>query len=279
MALKTRASFFHLRTDIDTTRLYPTSRLVSSITGMPIPRNKAVVGENAFAHESGIHQHGMLQAPLHLRDHASAGRGPVAHAPRARQAQRPARLARAREASSASSWTRRSSTACSRSSRRSPTRRKSCSTATSKRWCCARKAYRAGPWSLTSLDTQARSDSERAGRGRAESQRRPPCREKASGDGPVDASFKAIERATGYQVKLRKFEVRSVSEGEDAQGEARGVRRVQWPHLPGPSVSTNIVESSARAFLEVINRIELSRRGSPRSQSERRREARVEASL
>jgi 2-isopropylmalate synthase len=61
MALKTRKSFFGLRTGIDTTRLYPTSRLVSQITGMPIPRNKAIVGENAFAHESGIHQHGMLR--------------------------------------------------------------------------------------------------------------------------------------------------------------------------------------------------------------------------
>lgn len=45
----------------DSDRLYPTSRLVSSITGVPVPRNKAVVGENAFAHESGIHQHGMLK--------------------------------------------------------------------------------------------------------------------------------------------------------------------------------------------------------------------------
>ena len=61
MALKTRAAFFNVATDIQTNRLYPTSRLVSSITGMPIPRNKAVVGENAFAHESGIHQHGMLK--------------------------------------------------------------------------------------------------------------------------------------------------------------------------------------------------------------------------
>ncbi len=58
----------------------PTSRLVSSITGMPIPRNKAVVGENAFAHESGIHQHGMLQTPFDLRNHAAGGRRPVAHA-------------------------------------------------------------------------------------------------------------------------------------------------------------------------------------------------------
>jgi 2-isopropylmalate synthase len=61
MALKTRAEFFGVATGIDTTRLYPTSRLVSSITGMHPPRNKAIVGENAFAHEAGIHQHGMLQ--------------------------------------------------------------------------------------------------------------------------------------------------------------------------------------------------------------------------
>src|SRR5689334_6476839 len=61
MALKTRAAFFNVSTGIQTNRLYPTSRLVSNITGMPIPRNKAVVGENAFAHEAGIHQHGMLK--------------------------------------------------------------------------------------------------------------------------------------------------------------------------------------------------------------------------
>src|SRR5215510_11459951 len=61
MALKTRDAYFRLHTNIETTRLYPTSRLVSQITGMPIPRNKAVIGENAFAHESGIHQHGMLR--------------------------------------------------------------------------------------------------------------------------------------------------------------------------------------------------------------------------
>src|SRR5579862_2699973 len=61
MALATRSQFFNLKTGVQTNRLYPTSRLVSSITGMPIPRNKAVVGENAFAHEAGIHQHGVLR--------------------------------------------------------------------------------------------------------------------------------------------------------------------------------------------------------------------------
>jgi 2-isopropylmalate synthase len=61
MAMHTREQVFGVRTGIQTQKLYPTCRLVSSITGMPIPRNKAVTGENAFAHESGIHQHGMLR--------------------------------------------------------------------------------------------------------------------------------------------------------------------------------------------------------------------------
>jgi 2-isopropylmalate synthase len=61
MAIKTRESVVGVHTGIHTTRLFPTSRLVSQISGMPIPRNKAIVGENAFAHEAGIHQHGMLK--------------------------------------------------------------------------------------------------------------------------------------------------------------------------------------------------------------------------
>ena len=60
MALKTRRDVFKLDTNIDTKRLYPTSRLVSNITGLRVQRNKAIVGQNAFAHEAGIHQHGML---------------------------------------------------------------------------------------------------------------------------------------------------------------------------------------------------------------------------
>src|ERR1700722_4332894 len=60
MALATRAAFFNLKTNVNTSRLYPTSRLVSSITGMPIPRNKAGIGENAFAPEAGIPHHGKL---------------------------------------------------------------------------------------------------------------------------------------------------------------------------------------------------------------------------
>lgn len=64
MSLATRPNFFDLATSIDTTQLVPASRLLSEVVGVPVQPNKAIVGENAFAHEAGIHQHGVLVNPL-----------------------------------------------------------------------------------------------------------------------------------------------------------------------------------------------------------------------
>ncbi|MEX0716559.1 MAG: 2-isopropylmalate synthase, partial [Planctomycetaceae bacterium] len=61
MALRTRRDYFGCETNIVTTKLFPTSQLLQRITGVPVQRNKAIVGRNAFAHEAGIHQHGILQ--------------------------------------------------------------------------------------------------------------------------------------------------------------------------------------------------------------------------
>jgi 2-isopropylmalate synthase len=61
MAIRTRKDLFPVQTDIDAVHIVPTSRLVSSITGFPVQPNKAIVGANAFAHESGIHQDGILK--------------------------------------------------------------------------------------------------------------------------------------------------------------------------------------------------------------------------
>ncbi len=96
MAIKTRENQFKVHTGIHTTKLYPTSRLVSSITGMAIPRNKAIVGENAFAHESGIHQHGML-ATVRLTKSCVRTTWAVAHESGPGQAQWPPCFPRARE--------------------------------------------------------------------------------------------------------------------------------------------------------------------------------------
>ena len=81
----------------------------------------------------------------------------------------------------------------------------------------------------------------------------------ARGDGPVDAAFLALKAATGTQVTLRQFEVRAVTGGQDAQGEA--VVQVEYENRSyrGASASTDIVEAGTRALLEVINRIEHTR--------------------
>lgn len=64
MALHTRHEYYKAYTDVDTTRIYATSRCVTNVTGSPVQPNKAIVGENAFAHEAGIHQHGVMANPL-----------------------------------------------------------------------------------------------------------------------------------------------------------------------------------------------------------------------
>jgi 2-isopropylmalate synthase len=89
-------------------------------------------------------------------------------------------------------------------------------------------------------------------------------------EGPVDAVVKAIDQATGTHVQVRKFEVHSVTVGEDAQGEALLTVEHNGRTYRGAGISTNILESAAQAYLEVINRIEATRANAERAGVERR---------
>jgi 2-isopropylmalate synthase len=80
-------------------------------------------------------------------------------------------------------------------------------------------------------------------------------REAAVGDGPIDAVFKTIERITGLELKLNDYHVRAVTVGEDAQGEAIVECEYEGRKLQGRAVSTDIIEASALAYLQVVNRI------------------------
>ena len=261
MALQTRAAFFNARTGIDTTRLYPAARLLSSITGTVIPRNKAVVGENAFAHGSGSPRQDMLQH--------SGGYGIM----------RPEDVGLAR-----------SSLALGRHSGRQALRERiralgfELADAEFDRVFSGFEALAArkkalfdgdiealvlragdlgdGPWSLARLATTSTTgEPARATIVLAHADGRR-IERSASGDGPVDAAFQAIEAATGIRSSLRKFELRSLSAGEDAQGEALVSVEHDGRSYRGASVSTDIVESAVRAFLDVINRIDLAGRPS-----------------
>jgi 2-isopropylmalate synthase len=219
MALKTRETFFNVKNRVQTTKLYPTSRLVSSITGQPIPRNKAIVGENAFAHESGIHQHGMLKhhstyeimRPQDVgltRSHLVLGKHSGRHAFRERVQELGFELDelefnRVFEEFKALA-----------------DKKKELFDGDIEALVLRAEGTAAGPWTLLSLKTVADSASPAEAQVRLQHADGRTVERSARGDGPVDAAFKAIESATGIVASLRKFELRSVSEGEDAQGEA-----------------------------------------------------------
>ncbi|MGE0581621.1 MAG: 2-isopropylmalate synthase [Steroidobacteraceae bacterium] len=264
MALNTRAAFFNLRTGIQTTRLYPTSRLLSNIVGMPIPRNKAVVGENAFAHESGIHQHGMLKhhstyeimqpGTVGLpRSSLVLGKHSGRHAFRERVQQLGFEL-------DDSEFNRVFA-----DFKALADKKKELFDGDIEALVLRAEGAASGPWTIEDLRTTAgggeparASVSLRHADGQLSER-------SVTGDGPVDAAFKAIEAATGIDAALRKFELRSVSAGEDAQGEAIVYVEYNERNYRGSSVSTDIVEASAQAFLDVVNRIELARAAGTRT--------------
>ncbi|MBM4216822.1 MAG: 2-isopropylmalate synthase [Gammaproteobacteria bacterium] len=259
MALRTRETFFNATTNIQSQRLYPTSRLVASITGMPIPRNKAVVGENAFAHESGIHQHGMLKhastyeimRPQDVglaRSSLVLGKHSGRHALRERVKELGFELD---ETEFERVFTEFKALA---------DKKKELFDGDIEALVLRTEGTESGPWTLSVLRTTSEVD----GGGKAtvallnaDGAR---IERSASGDGPVDAAFKAIEEATGIKPALQKFELRSLTEGEDAQGEAVVYVNFNGRSYRGTSATTDIVESATRAFLEVINRIEQSQR-------------------
>ncbi len=273
MALKTREQFYGLVTGIQTTKLYPASRLVSTITGMPIPRNKAVIGENAFAHESGIHQHGVLKhastyeimQPQDVgltRNHLVLGK----HSGRAALRDRVRALGfELDELELNRVFTEFKALA---------DKKKELFDGDVEALVLRSADSSTGPWTIDRLWTSAASGADASAVVRLAHSDGRAVEQGATGDGPIDAAFKAIEIATGIAVKLTKFEVRSVSEGEDAQGEALVTVEQDGRTYRGASLSTNIIESSARAFLEVINRIELGRQ-SGRNPGERLTQTRV----
>jgi 2-isopropylmalate synthase len=259
MALQVRSGLYGLHTGIDGKRLFPTSRLLSSITGMPIPRNKAIVGENAFAHESGIHQHGMLKhhSTYEIMRPHDVGMSRT-NLVLGKHSGRAALRERIKELGFELSDTEL--TRVFNDFKALADKKKELFDGDIEALVLKGEVETAGPWNLENLHVV--SDSAKFATGRVVLRHADGriLTQESSGDGPVDAALKAIEQATGVFAKLRKFEVRSVTVGEDAQGEAVLTCEYNGRSYRGTSVTTDIVESSARAFIEIVNAIESSRR-------------------
>jgi 2-isopropylmalate synthase len=113
----------------------------------------------------------------------------------------------------------------------------------------------AGPWEMVELHISAGTGAIAAAAVRMRHSDGRIIDEASVGDGPVEAAFKALERATGISLDLKNFEVHSATTGEDAQGEVTVTVSENGNHHRGHGVSTDIVEAGALAYLDVINRI------------------------
>ncbi|HEY5763782.1 MAG TPA: 2-isopropylmalate synthase, partial [Rhodocyclaceae bacterium] len=254
MALKTRSEFFGLDTAIDTRRLYPTARLVSGITGMAIPRNKAIVGENAFAHEAGIHQHGMLQHhstyEIMRPDDVGISKSNLVLG---KHSGRHAFRDRVRELGFA--LDEFETNRAFQEFKKLADRKKDIYDGDIEAIIMNVDSASSGPWILRSLEISTATDEQAAASLRLMDEKGKERNETAKAEGPVEAAFRVLEETTGIDLDLKKFELHSASVGEDAQGEATVTVEYDGYSYRGHGTSTDIVEAACRAYLEVINRI------------------------
>jgi 2-isopropylmalate synthase len=254
MALKTRAEFFGLWSGVETTRLYPASRLVSSITGMHVPRNKAIVGENAFAHEAGIHQHGMLQhastyeimRPEDVglsRSNLVLGKHSGRHAFRDRVRELGFELDEFETNRAFQSF------------KKLADRKKDVYDSDIEAIILNVDSSSTGPWLLQSLAVTTTTDQPAEAQVVLLAEDGAEYEGTACGDGPVAAAFQALEQVTGVRLSLKSFELHSVSTGEDAQGEVTVTVEHEGNSYRGHGTSVDIVEAGSRACLEVMNRL------------------------
>lgn len=261
MALRTRADFYGVHTRINTERLFPVSQLVSSITGMKVQRNKAIVGQNAFAHEAGIHQHGMLQERttyeiMRPEDVGYTGQNLVLGKHSGRHAFRDRVTALGFDLDDAALQKAFDDFIA------LADKKKEVYDSDIVALIDHRMADAPERWKLISFHMSAGSSAIPTATIQLQCDDQPPLSDAAIGDGPVDAVFKALERITEITARLEDFNVRSVSEGKDALGEVRVTIQVNGRHYQGKSISTDIIEAASRAYLQALNKADSDRRKS-----------------
>ncbi len=254
MALRTRQDFYKTGTRVNTPKLCGVSRLVSSITGMIVQRNKAIVGQNAFAHEAGIHQHGMLQNRStyeimrpedvgYVGSNLVLGKHSGRHAFRTRVTELGFTLEDATFQKVFDDFIALAD------------KKKDIYDAdivalidnrvnvTADRWALKRFHIAAGTGTIPTATVELFDAT----------QEQTVC-DAAIGDGPIDAVCKAIGRILGTAAVMKDFQVRSVSDGQEAQGEVLCEVNVDGRRYHGKAVSTDIIEASANAYLKALNK-------------------------
>ena len=255
MAIKTRRDVFNLDTRIDTTQIVPTSKLVSSITGYPVQPNKAIVGANAFAHESGIHQDGVLKHRetyeiMRAQDVGwNANKltlGKLSGRNALRQRFSALNIEFATEDAFNAAFQRFKELADRKNEIFDEDLQALVSDEAVAQVSEHYRLVAMGAHSETGVLPVARVVMSIGGVERQAD---------AQGGGPVDATFKAIERIVRSGTELQLYSVNNITSGTDAQGEvtvrlSKGGRIVN-----GQGADTDIVVASAKAYLNALNKL------------------------
>ncbi|MDP8978183.1 MAG: 2-isopropylmalate synthase [Actinomycetota bacterium] len=255
MALATREDLLGSPTAVRTPEIARASRLVTTLTGYPVQFNKAVVGRNAFAHESGIHQHGVLADRLtyeimRAEDVGVAGSSIVLGKHSGRHA-----FVRQLEAMGYELSAGETARAFDRFKELAD--RKVEITDTDLEAIVADEITAAADDAFELESLQVSGGTAAAPTATVRVQRRDSgtaVDESSMGDGMVDAACAAIRRATGVEAGLVSFNVAAVTSGIDALGDVTIQAEVDGQRFTGRGVSTDVVEASARAYLHAINK-------------------------
>ncbi|HJN10067.1 MAG TPA: 2-isopropylmalate synthase [Pirellulaceae bacterium] len=255
MAMRTRADAYLCETAVNTQRLVPTSRLVSTITGMRVQRNKAIVGRNAFAHEAGIHQDGMLKERttyeiMRPEDVGFTKTDLVLgkHSGRAALADRAKQLGYRLTGEQLQIVFDEFKTLA---DKKKEIYDGDISALIDKQL----RDVVEEEWSLVSFQATSGSDCEPNVKLTLRHGERELTEELSDGDGPIDAAFLATEKLTGLKLRCRDYQVRSASLGHDALGEVTLEVEHQGKTFRGRGVSTDTVEATVMAILNAVNRI------------------------
>ena len=252
MLIRVREDAHGLTTGINSREIARTSRMVSRLTGYAVQPNKAIVGRNAFAHESGIHQDGVLKerSTYEIMDATEVGlesNSIVLGKHSGRHALKDAleQLGFKVEGNALNS--------AFKAFKEVADRKKQVTALDLEAIVSDEMRERADAHELASFEVEAGSHHEP----RAQVGVKLPSGEtvvgESSGDGPIDAVFRAIQQATGTESELRQFTVEAVTGGEDALGEVTVMLRTDGRLATGVGVATDIVEASARAYLRALS--------------------------
>ncbi len=253
MNITTRRDFYNVTHNIDTTQLYPTSRLVTTLTGVECQPNKAIVGANAFAHESGIHQHGMLaeKTTYEIMTPQSVG-VPVSRMVLGKLSGRHAFAQRVEELGYTLDE-KQLDKAFARFKELAD-RKKTILDADIEALINEGHGLKSNQYEIDTFQIMSGNHTTSTATiilvkdGQRFS-------EAATGNGPVEAAMNAINRITGHEYTLDSYGLRGVTEGSDALGEVTvKIHNGDGLVHTGRGVSTDVIEASIRAYVNAINK-------------------------